>query len=689
MNCRRTLLALVLTASTACRNVEGPRALVSQLTGPSGEAHWLTDAQAADVQLALGRTFEQQGEFDSAISAYLAAVRRNPKRAEPYLRLAILSDLQGNFAQAARYYQRALQMDPGNAEIFSDRGYSLYLQRQWSEAEMNLKQSLALDPELPRAHNNLGVVLAHTGRFDAAVVEFQNGGSSEPESHVAVAAIATLNRRWDEARKHYELALALEPLSQDAQAGLSQLAQLAPETLAEEPHPAQERALIIPTAFSQDLPSADPAPPHSAFHVPDVSLFPSDGAFSSSTVFSSLCSAVRSNDAQAGLLEFPASGTSALAEIAISLAKLGDLQEALIAAAEISKAHPDAQGALEHVRALAGIAVVYAALNNQETADTLLDDSLRFAAAIRPMNERFRVLGTIATAQAVVGNLAEALSTAGQLPDRTWHRDMALLQVVVATAAIGNLEEALNVARKIDAPLPRGEGLANVSLAYAQRDNLERALDIAREIGGDSLLAGLLSRIAITEARRGRRASTESLIIRSEDLLNAAPADFMKVTALLAAQTARRELGDASSSSLQLQQAITVAERLDEDSIDRPRAFWEIAAAQARSGHPEEALATANRLPTRHRDGALERVAEAQAARGNWDAALQTVREIRSEGWRAYTIQTLARLGSDENLPELLLAWAADEDSPLVRACTFLGIAETLLNRPMDAGSVE
>src|SRR5215210_7793225 len=105
------------------------------------------------------------------MAAYQDALRRDAHRADAYLRLAVLNDRQGKFSESAELYQQALSARPGDPDIYSDKGYSLYLQRRWAEAEMSLRQAIVLKPDHARAHNNLGLVLAHTGRLEPALEE--------------------------------------------------------------------------------------------------------------------------------------------------------------------------------------------------------------------------------------------------------------------------------------------------------------------------------------------------------------------------------------------------------------------------------------------------------------------------------------------------------------------------------------
>ncbi len=191
--------------------------------GGTGEGPKLTARQAADVQVALARSLELRGEGEQAMAIYREALRRDPSRADAYLRLAILCDQHGKFDESAGLYRKALAAQPGNAEIYCDMGYSLSLQRRWAEAEMNLRQAVALAPNHRRAHNNLGLVLGHGGRLDEALAEFRKGGCDDAEAHVNLAFVLTLERCWPEARSQYEQALALQPASAAARKGLEEL----------------------------------------------------------------------------------------------------------------------------------------------------------------------------------------------------------------------------------------------------------------------------------------------------------------------------------------------------------------------------------------------------------------------------------------------------------------------------------
>src|SRR5947208_13639688 len=73
-------------------------------------------SQAADVQIALGRTLEKRGEEEQARAAYAEAVKRDPKRTDALVRLAVPFDHQGRFRESEQLYQQALAARPRDAD---------------------------------------------------------------------------------------------------------------------------------------------------------------------------------------------------------------------------------------------------------------------------------------------------------------------------------------------------------------------------------------------------------------------------------------------------------------------------------------------------------------------------------------------------------------------------------------------
>ena len=217
-------LALLAGCRTTTPLTPDPNAL-----GVPEKVQSLSGSQIADVQVALARTVESRGEVRQAMGFYAEAVRKDPKRADAWARLAVLADREGMFTESDEYHRRALELQPNDPDLHCNRGYSLHLQGRWDEAEASLRCAVGLKPDHRRAHNNLGLVLARTGRGTEALVCFRNAGCSPTDAHTNLAYGLTLNGDWAGARKQYELALKLSPASDLARRRLEQLDTLAAE----------------------------------------------------------------------------------------------------------------------------------------------------------------------------------------------------------------------------------------------------------------------------------------------------------------------------------------------------------------------------------------------------------------------------------------------------------------------------
>lgn len=183
----------------------------------------LDKKQQADLKYAGGRAAEASGDMGAAMAAYMEAIKLDPKRADFHLRMGVLNDKLARFEESPAHYRKALELAPGSAEVYCDMGYSLYLQQRYSEAEISLRQATKIQPDHTRAHNNLGMVLSHTGKLEEALQEFHRGGAEPGDAHANVAFALATEGRLDESRKHYKLALAHNPGMEKAQEGISEI----------------------------------------------------------------------------------------------------------------------------------------------------------------------------------------------------------------------------------------------------------------------------------------------------------------------------------------------------------------------------------------------------------------------------------------------------------------------------------
>jgi tetratricopeptide (TPR) repeat protein len=193
----------------------------SPLTAGAEPAQPLTKAQKLDMQMAVARISENDGNLDEAIKNYSEVLKKDANRVEASHRIAILYDLKGQPEKSRGYYLEAIRKTPDNAELYCDFGYSCYLQRNWAEAEENLRKAVEINPELARAHVNLGMLLGRTRRSSAALREFAQAGLGEAAARSNLALAHVQENRWMEAQEEYSRALAVDPNSKTAKLGLA------------------------------------------------------------------------------------------------------------------------------------------------------------------------------------------------------------------------------------------------------------------------------------------------------------------------------------------------------------------------------------------------------------------------------------------------------------------------------------
>ena len=109
---RRILAVGIVSCFPGCGSFE--------LASPDPHLGWskeglkerITPAQEADVQIALGRSAENQGDIGSAEVAYRQALKRDKKRGDAHLHLANIQTLKGEYRQAEEEYQKAWRPAP-------------------------------------------------------------------------------------------------------------------------------------------------------------------------------------------------------------------------------------------------------------------------------------------------------------------------------------------------------------------------------------------------------------------------------------------------------------------------------------------------------------------------------------------------------------------------------------------------
>lgn len=210
---------------------------LTQTTVPSDIPVTVSPEQKVNMRIALAISAERQGRLEEAKKIYQELLKTKPERVEVYHRLGLLHSRQGECQAAENYYHKGLKIDAANAQLHCDLGYNYYLQQNWSAAEASLRQAIALDADLFRARNNLGLLLARSGREAEAMREFASAGADPAQASSNLAFAMALDGRVEHAQAVYRQALEINPNLKAAQEGLATLDSLSADRLADRAAP--------------------------------------------------------------------------------------------------------------------------------------------------------------------------------------------------------------------------------------------------------------------------------------------------------------------------------------------------------------------------------------------------------------------------------------------------------------------
>jgi tetratricopeptide (TPR) repeat protein len=214
--------------------------------------------ESAAVYLSLGNVLRTSGGPDAAAASYRQAIALKPDFAHAHCNLASTLNQQGLYEEARESAARAVELMPDLAEAHFNHATALVGRRRFADAEAAFRKVLALEPDNARVLTDLGQVLTDLKRFNEAILSLRRAAELEPENagvqlrlaatlimagdpeaseracRTAIDLAPNLPRAWsglgsamravgrfDEARAHYEHALALDPELSEAHAGLA------------------------------------------------------------------------------------------------------------------------------------------------------------------------------------------------------------------------------------------------------------------------------------------------------------------------------------------------------------------------------------------------------------------------------------------------------------------------------------
>jgi tetratricopeptide (TPR) repeat protein/O-antigen ligase len=153
-----------------------------------------------EVFFLLGDSYYQEGLIEKALEAYRKAQELQPFHQRTHYGLGSFYEELGDTEKAIEHYQTALSLEPRFSLAASRLAQLLSRNGRTSDGLELLHRTLELRPDDPGLINTLGIVLAETGEWDEAKIQFSRSGSLIPENTIAKhnLYIATRDRDKDQ-----------------------------------------------------------------------------------------------------------------------------------------------------------------------------------------------------------------------------------------------------------------------------------------------------------------------------------------------------------------------------------------------------------------------------------------------------------------------------------------------------------
>ena len=120
----------------------------------------------------------------------------------------------GMYTDAETLYRTVIQKNPCCWMFHNNLGMILAKTGRTDEAVAHYRKAVEINPNYATAHNNLGNRLADIGQTDEAIVHYRRAVEINPnfdEAHYNLGVLLSKNGRTDEAMAHYQRALEITP----------------------------------------------------------------------------------------------------------------------------------------------------------------------------------------------------------------------------------------------------------------------------------------------------------------------------------------------------------------------------------------------------------------------------------------------------------------------------------------------
>jgi tetratricopeptide (TPR) repeat protein len=196
-----------------------------RMYGITNDGFWTQKALAAaqqalqlndklpEVHSMLGSVYRATGKYSEAIAELNRAQALAPNSDEVYWRLGNVYLSQGDMPHAIGAFQKAVELNPYYWINENSLGDAYFQTGEYDKALQAFKQVSTLEPDVNAGYENSGSVLVQQGKYAEAVPYLQKALQIEPDStaYTNIGTAYFFLKQFAEAAQAFEKAVALNP----------------------------------------------------------------------------------------------------------------------------------------------------------------------------------------------------------------------------------------------------------------------------------------------------------------------------------------------------------------------------------------------------------------------------------------------------------------------------------------------
>ncbi len=233
---RRTLMTLV-AAGLVLACLPGIRRQLSYWQNDVklfNHAIEVTEKNNYNGYLFLGNAMVESGNLEAAVRNYQTSLQIAPDETfhleQAHYNLGCVLLAQKKFPEAEVQFGEALRLNGDNADTHAGLGNALAAQRKYAEAEAEYSNALRLKPDNAAISQALKIAILKA-ESEIALTNYYEDLKINPtaEVHVQIAAILTIQGKYQDAVEHYVAALQVNPDAPDVLNNLAWLLATCPD----------------------------------------------------------------------------------------------------------------------------------------------------------------------------------------------------------------------------------------------------------------------------------------------------------------------------------------------------------------------------------------------------------------------------------------------------------------------------